>query len=100
MGLALVQAAQQPEAAAEEGWADLLKPRYRWIMLLTTILPLVQQLSGINTCILYSSEVRLAPGIHPDFRHFCTGTPVPGRSAVAAWTARSSNRLDCWLLRS
>ena len=37
---------------------DLLHPRYRWIMLLTTMLPLFQQLSGINTCILYSSEVR------------------------------------------
>lgn len=36
---------------------DLLNPRYRWIMLLTTMLPLFQQLSGINTCILYSSEV-------------------------------------------
>ena len=76
MGSALVQAAQQLEGAAEEGWADLLKPRYRWIMLLTTILPLVQQLSGINTCILYSSEVRLASESHPDSDisapEFCT----------------------------
>ena len=52
---------QAPLDTKEKGWIDLLNPRYRWIMLLTTLLPLFQQLSGINTCILYSSEVRHRP---------------------------------------
>ena len=52
-----LQAQTPVETSKEKGWMDLLNPRYRWIMLLATLLPLFQQLSGINTCILYSSEV-------------------------------------------
>ena len=55
---------QQALEAREKGWLDLLNPRYRWIMLLCTMLPLFQQLSGINTCILYSSEVTLQESLH------------------------------------
>ena len=40
-----------------KGWSELLEPKYRRIMLLTTLIPLFQQLSGVNTCILYSSQV-------------------------------------------
>lgn len=53
----MLQEDLRPEVP-EKGWLELLSPRYHWIMLLTTLMPLFQQLSGINTCILYSSEVR------------------------------------------
>ncbi len=39
------------------GFAALLDPRYRRIMALAAGLPLLQQLSGINTVIFYSSQV-------------------------------------------
>lgn len=38
-------------------WEDLLSMRYRRIMLLAAGLPLLQQASGINTVIYYSSQV-------------------------------------------
>lgn len=60
---AFAHEAQQAAETREKGWLDLLNPRYRWIMLLTTMLPLFQQLSGINTCILYSSEVFKKAGL-------------------------------------
>ena len=103
MSSALVQADQQPEAAAEEGWADLLKPRYRWIMLLTTILPLAQQLSGINTCILYSSEVQLASESRPDIRHvrngilYQAGLQLPPRQLDQA-TGLTAGSCGVWCL--
>lgn len=40
-----------------EGWSALLRKRYRRIMVLAAGLPLLQQGSGINTVILYSSQV-------------------------------------------
>lgn len=40
------------------GWGALLWPKYRRVMLLAAGLPLAQQLSGINTVIFYSSQVR------------------------------------------
>lgn len=49
---------EQTNVQQEKGWAELSRRKYRWIMLLATLLPLFQQLSGINTCILYSSQAR------------------------------------------
>ena len=55
---------QGPEAGAaagsQLGWGALLAPKYRRVMILAAGLPLFQQLSGINTVIFYSSEVRPA----------------------------------------
>lgn len=53
------------EAPGEPGgWGALLMRRYRLIMVLAAALPLWQQLSGINTVVFYSSEVkrRCPPG--------------------------------------
>jgi hypothetical protein len=46
-----------PEQHATEGWLGLFKREYRWMMTLAIGLPLLQQASGINTVIYYSSEV-------------------------------------------
>lgn len=51
--------AESADEQHEKGWAELASHKYRWIMLLATLLPLFQQLSGINTCILYSSQACL-----------------------------------------
>jgi hypothetical protein len=40
------------------GWDCLLERQYRWMMLLALGLPLLQQASGINTVVYYSSQVR------------------------------------------
>jgi hypothetical protein len=40
------------------GWDSLLDRQYRWMMLLALGLPLLQQASGINTVVYYSSQVR------------------------------------------
>jgi hypothetical protein len=48
----------QEAAHLPGGWAALLKPRYRRIMVLAAGLPLLQQASGINTVVFYSSDVR------------------------------------------
>ena len=42
---------QEPAVEGEASWADLLKPRYRRMMLLAAGLPLLQQLSGINSVV-------------------------------------------------
>lgn len=42
---------------AQGGWGSLLKARYRRIMVLAAGLPLLQQASGINTVVFYSSDV-------------------------------------------
>ena len=41
----------------EGAWEDLAKRRYRRVMVLAAGLPLLQQLSGINTVVLFSSQV-------------------------------------------
>eukprot|EP00877_Chromochloris_zofingiensis_P014348 jgi/Chrzof1/9167/Cz03g38140.t1 len=49
---------EEDEAAQRtEGWTGLLKPQYKWMMMLALGLPLLQQASGINTVIYYSSSV-------------------------------------------
>lgn len=40
------------------GWDSLWERQYRWMMLLALGLPLLQQASGINTVVFYSSQVR------------------------------------------
>lgn len=47
----------------EGGWGALLKRRYRRIMILAAALPILQQASGINTVVFYSSDVS-APSTH------------------------------------
>ncbi|BDA46904.1 Plastidic glucose transporter 4 [Coccomyxa sp. Obi] len=59
----------QPREAAEEqsttegGWGALLKRRYRRIMILASALPILQQASGINTVVFYSSDVFAKAGL-------------------------------------
>lgn len=50
-------AAQEEEREEAGGWTTLLERRYRRIMMLAAGLPLLQQASGINSVILYSSQV-------------------------------------------
>ena len=42
---------QEAVVEGEASWTDLLKPRYRRMMLLAAGLPLLQQLSGINSVV-------------------------------------------------
>lgn len=51
-------AAQRALPLPAEGWRCLLLPAYRRVVLLAIALPLLQQASGINTVIYFSSEVR------------------------------------------
>lgn len=44
---------QEGVVEGEAAWADLLKPRYRRMMLLAAGLPLLQQLSGINSVVYF-----------------------------------------------
>ncbi|EIE21964.1 general substrate transporter, partial [Coccomyxa subellipsoidea C-169] len=53
----------QGEEAAEGGWGSLLKRRYRRIMILAAALPILQQASGINTVVFYSSDVFAKAGL-------------------------------------
>ena len=46
------------QAPLEGGWGSLLKRRYRRIMILASALPILQQASGINSVVFYSSDVR------------------------------------------
>lgn len=39
-------------------WESLMERQYRWMMMLALGLPLLQQASGINTVVYYSSKVR------------------------------------------
>lgn len=39
------------------GWSALFHGKYRRIMVLASALPILQQLSGINTVVFYSSDV-------------------------------------------
>lgn len=47
----------QEQSTVEGGWGALLKRRYRRIMILAAALPILQQASGINTVVFYSSDV-------------------------------------------
>ena len=47
-------------AGSQLGWGALLAPKSRRVMILAAGLTLFQQLSGINTVVFYSSEVRPA----------------------------------------
>ncbi len=47
----------QEQSVLEGGWGSLLKRRYRRIMILAAALPILQQASGINTVVFYSSDV-------------------------------------------
>ena len=53
-GRALFQVGE-PE---QGGWSALFLGKYRRIMILASALPIMQQLSGINTVVFYSSDVR------------------------------------------
>jgi hypothetical protein len=48
--------------AAGGGWEQLLQRRYRWMMVLALGLPLLQQASGVNTVVYYSSQVCVCMG--------------------------------------
>ncbi|KAK9819874.1 hypothetical protein WJX72_003513 [[Myrmecia] bisecta] len=52
------------EDVGEASWSELFSPRYRRIMMLAAGLPLLQQASGINTVIFYSSQVFEDAGLH------------------------------------
>jgi hypothetical protein len=59
------RARPRPQAAAarrKEGWGGLAKHEYRRMLGLSLMLPLLQQASGINTVIYYSSLVGWPPG--------------------------------------
>lgn len=47
----------QELSTIEGGWGALLNRRYRRIMILASALPILQQASGINTVVFYSSDV-------------------------------------------
>eukprot|EP00775_Hariotina_reticulata_P005499 gene5499-5734_t len=49
--------------AVLEGWDSLLQRRYRWMMALALGLPIMQQASGINTVVYYSSKVFANAGL-------------------------------------
>lgn len=51
------------ERNRNESWSALWNREYRWMMALAIGLPLLQQATGINTVILYSSEVFTAAGL-------------------------------------
>ena len=54
---------QAPSAEPVESWTGLLRDRYRWVLSLVLALPILQQLSGINTVVFYSSLVFASAGI-------------------------------------
>lgn len=51
------------EVPRSEGFAALLDPRYRRVMMLAAGLPLLQQAGGINTVVLYGTAVFRAAGV-------------------------------------
>jgi len=54
---------QAAAARQKEGWGGLAKHQYRRMLSLSLMLPLLQQASGINTVIYYSSMVFLRAGL-------------------------------------
>lgn len=85
-GSPLAAAGEAPLLAAEQGggeegrahehplpgWSALWHPRYRRVMTLAAALPLLQQLSGINSIVFFSTEVGRRRGTH-------AGCPRPSR---------------------
>jgi hypothetical protein len=61
--IAAAAAAAVCGGGAGAGFRGLLAPRYRRVMLLATALPALQQMSGINTVILYGSKVFSSAGV-------------------------------------
>ncbi|GBF90824.1 plastidic glucose transporter [Raphidocelis subcapitata] len=62
-GAGLLDPAAAAAARRKEGWGGLAKPEYRRMLSLSLLLPLLQQASGINTVIYYSSLVFLRAGL-------------------------------------
>ncbi|KAK9788826.1 hypothetical protein WJX73_001137 [Symbiochloris irregularis] len=77
------------------GWGALLEKRYRRIMVLAACLPLLQQGSGINTVILYSSQVFAMAGLSsPVIGSIIVGLiQVVATLAAAALMDRAGRRL-------
>lgn len=81
----LLLTAPAPSQGESGGFAALLDPRYRRVMLLAVSIPLLQQLGGINTVILYGSEVfRLAGVESPVAANLAMGGLNLTATAVAA----------------
>ncbi|EFN59043.1 hypothetical protein CHLNCDRAFT_137750 [Chlorella variabilis] len=88
-GSPLAAAGEAPLLAAEQGggeegrahehplpgWSALWHPRYRRVMTLAAALPLLQQLSGINSIVFFSTEVFEQAGL---------SSPILGSIAVGA----------------
>ncbi|KAK9866097.1 hypothetical protein WJX84_006291 [Apatococcus fuscideae] len=74
-GSGSISGAEQVKDDQAGTWEDLLSMQYRRIMLLAAGLPLLQQASGINTVIYYSSQV---------FRDAGLRSPVAGSVAMGA----------------
>lgn len=47
-----------------EGWNALFKKQYRWMVVLALGVPTLQQLSGVNTVVLYSSQLFAQAGVN------------------------------------
>lgn len=72
-------------SARTTGFLGLLKPKYRHILLLAAGLPILQQLSGINTVILYGSDVLRSAGIRsPILANLILGTVNLVATLIAA----------------
>lgn len=77
-------AVRSPQAAAarrKEGWAGLGKREYRRMLSLSVMLPLLQQASGINSVIYFSSMVRTLP-LNGNSPAICITTRLPGVDAL------------------
>ena len=79
--MALSSVSLQAGEPQQGGWSALLNGRYRRIMILASALPILQQLSGINTVVFYSSDVSLKSGIRAAagfaIVHITFGRPYP-----------------------
>jgi len=53
----------EEKQGAVEGWDALLKKKYRWMVVLAIGIPVLQQLSGVNTVVLYSSKLFSEAGV-------------------------------------
>ncbi|KAI8471190.1 MAG: general substrate transporter [Monoraphidium minutum] len=82
---------QAAAARRKEGWSGLGKREYRRMLSLSLMLPLLQQASGINTVIYYSSMVFLRAGLK---------SPILGSIFVGAinlgFTAAAAALMDRW----
>jgi len=48
---------------AVEGWSALVMRKYRWMVILAIGIPVLQQLSGINTVVMYSKTMFMEAGV-------------------------------------